>query len=204
LGSGWEIQPARSDEWFRWTFPETAGAQDKISIRMGVFDPNDHSERKENTFKWLDRIGDNGDDEYYEDKDGNGTATKHRSTSSSTSSSPSRSSHFEIRNNSNTYASVENMSVIRQNDHFLIEIEDNGAKLLSQKWGKKYLELAQVVDRAASEMEAADGELTLGNQVVLAQRRKGDSFWDKISIHGDLALRIPVDRQWVHDVSDEE
>ncbi|KAF9322927.1 hypothetical protein BGZ91_003949, partial [Linnemannia elongata] len=117
-------------------------------------------------------------------EDNSNTSSKHQKKSSSSSKS-----HFEIRNNSNTIA-VNNLSVIRQNDHFLIEIEDDGAKLLSQKWGK-------------NEMEAATPGLKLGNQVVLVQRRRNDSFWDKISIHGDLALRIPIDRQWVHDVTDE-
>ncbi|KAF9286525.1 hypothetical protein BGZ88_009036 [Linnemannia elongata] len=194
LGSDWEVQRARSDEWFKWTFPSTEGALDKINIRMGVFDPNDHSERKENTFKWIDRIHEYGDEE---EEDNSNTSSKHHKKSSSSSKS-----HFEIRNNSNTIA-VNNLSVIRQNDHFLIEIEDDGAKLLSQKWGKKFVQLAQIVDRAASEMEAATPGLKLGNQVVLVQRRRNDSFWDKISIHGDLALRIPIDRQWVHDVTDE-
>ncbi|KAF9148699.1 hypothetical protein BG015_009553 [Linnemannia schmuckeri] len=192
LGSDWEVQPARSDEWFKWTFPSTAGALDKVNIRMRIFDPNDHSERKEKTFRWLDHLND-----YDDDDDDNYNSNKHKKKSFSSSKS-----HFEIRNNSNTSA-VDNLSVIRQNDHVLIEIEDNGAKLLSQKWGKKFVELAQIVDRAASEMEAATPGLKLGNQVVLVQRRRNDSFWDKISIHGDLALRIPIDRQWVHDVTDE-
>lgn len=196
LGSDWEVQPAQSDEWFKWTFPTTAGALDKINIRMGIFDPNDHSERKENTFKWLDRLHDY-DEEEEEEEDNNNINNKHKKKSSSSSKS-----HFEIRNKSDTFA-VDSLSVIRQNDHFLINIEDDGAKLLSQKWGKKFVQLAQIVDRAASEMEAATPGLKLGNQVVLVQRRRNDSFWDKISIHGDLALRIPIDRQWVHDVTDE-
>ncbi|KAF8941930.1 hypothetical protein BGZ47_007043 [Haplosporangium gracile] len=192
LGSDWEVQPARSDEWFKWTFPSTAGALDKVNIRMGVFDPVDHSERKENTFKWLDRLHDDDNDD-----DDNDISNKYKKKSFSSSKG-----HFEIHNNSNTFA-VDSLSVTRQNDHFLIQIEDDGARLLSQKWGKKFVELAQIVDRAASEMEAATPGLKLGNQVVLVQRRRNDSFWDKISIHGDLALRIPIDRQWVHDVTDE-
>ncbi|KAG0286072.1 hypothetical protein BGZ97_007566 [Linnemannia gamsii] len=195
LGSDWEIQTARSDEWFKWTFPRTAGALDKINIRMGVFDPNDHSERKENTFKWLDRLRDYGDDS--DDEVNNSNNNKHIRKASSSSKS-----HFEIHNNSATFA-VENLSVVRQHDHVLIEIEDDGAKLLNQKWGRKFVELAQIVDRAASEMEVTTPGLKLGDQVVLVQRRRNDSFWDKISIHGDLALRIPIDRQWVHDVTDE-
>ncbi|KAF9136060.1 hypothetical protein BGW39_008023 [Mortierella sp. 14UC] len=188
LGSDWEVQPAGPDEWFKWEFPSTAGALDRVSIRVGVFDPNDYSDRKENTFKWLDRFGEDTDNEE------EARVVKHRRTSTK--------SHFEIHNNSDTFA-VDSMSVVRQNDHFLIEIEDDGAKLLNQKWGKKFLDLAQIVDQAASEMERANAGLKLGNQVVLVQRRRGESFWDKISIHGDLALRIPVDRQWVHDVTEE-
>ncbi|KAG0295203.1 hypothetical protein BGZ96_012305 [Linnemannia gamsii] len=195
LGSDWEVQTARSDEWFKWTFPRTAGDLDRINIRMGVFDPNDHSERKENTFKWLDRLHDYDDDSDHEGSNNNKNNNHIKKSYSSSKS------HFEIHNNS-TFA-VENLSVIRQNDHFLIEIEDDGAKLLDQKWGRKFVELARIVDRAASEMEATTPGLKLGNQVVLVQRRGNNSFWDKISIHGDLALRIPIDRQWVQDVTEE-
>ncbi|KAK3845579.1 MAG: hypothetical protein J3R72DRAFT_436110 [Linnemannia gamsii] len=197
LGSDWEVQSAGPNEWFKWEFPRTAEALDKISIRVGVFDPNDHSERKENTFKWLDRMSEDDDKDDKEDENEN-RVVKHKHNKYSSSKS-----HFEVRNNSDTFVAVENMSVIRENDHVLIEIEDDGAKLLNQKLGKKFLLLAQIVDRAAGEMERATPGLKLGNQVVLVQRRQGESFWDKISIHGDLALRIPVDRQWVHDVTDE-
>ncbi|KAG0272294.1 hypothetical protein BGZ95_011960 [Linnemannia exigua] len=197
LGSDWEVQSAGPNEWFKWEFPRTAEALDKISIRVGVFDPNDHSERKENTFKWLDRMSEDDDKDDKEDEK-ESRVVKHKHIKHSSSNS-----HFEIRNNSDTFVAVENMSVIRENDHILIEIEDDGAKLLSQKLGKRFLLLAQIVDRAASEMEGATPGLKLGEQVVLVQRRQGESFWDKISIHGDLALRIPVDRQWVHDVTEE-
>ncbi|KAF9087603.1 hypothetical protein BGX23_007988 [Mortierella sp. AD031] len=191
LGPDWEIQPARPDEWFHWTFPKTTGSLDKISMRMAVFDPNDHSERKVNTFKWLDRIQDEVDGK---EDENNVEVNIIRKKSSK---GPS-----EIRNNSDTMW-VENLSFVRENDHFVIEIEDNGANLLSHKWGKNYLELAKIVDRAATEMETADPSVKLGNQVVMVQKNRNDPFWQKFSILGDFALRIPVDRQWVHDVTDE-
>lgn len=60
LGSDWEIQRAQPNEWFRWSFPERGDKKqlDKIDIRMAVFDPNDHSDRKESAFKFLDKIDD--------------------------------------------------------------------------------------------------------------------------------------------------
>lgn len=87
-------------------------------------------------------------------------------------------------------------------------MEDDGAKMMDQPWAKKYLALGQIVDRAASEMEAARPGMKLGEQVVLVhkndKRRGGDdSFWRRWSPYGDLSVRIPFDRTWVKDLSDE-
>ncbi|KAF9920706.1 hypothetical protein FBU30_009374 [Linnemannia zychae] len=187
LGPDWEIQPAGPNEWFKWIFPAKAGDKDEVSIRVGVFDPNDYSNRKVKMFKWMDSF-EQGDD--------------HEGTKRGSLVTYNSNSNFEFRNDSNSF-SVESLSVIRDNDHFVIHMKDDGAKLLRQKWGKKYLELAEIVDRAANEIEARSSDSKFGNQVVLVQRHKKNSFWSKFSIHGDLALRIPVDRQWVHDVTDE-
>ncbi|CAO3573720.1 unnamed protein product [Mortierella alpina] len=186
LGPEWEIQPAiASEEWFRWRFPASADALDRISVRMAVFDPQDKSERKQNAFRFLDKVSEGDQDE--DDAHG-GVVIK-------------KSGRFEVRNNSNTF-SVQNLSVRRERDHFLIEMEDDGAKLLDQKWGRGYLELAQIVDRAASELEAAQPGLKLGDQVVLV-KRDPHSFWNKLSLYGNLNVRVPFSRTWVHDVVDE-
>ncbi|KAG0214374.1 hypothetical protein BGX28_002191 [Mortierella sp. GBA30] len=192
LGPDWEIQPARNnEEWFRWRFPSIGQPVDQLSVRMAVFDPNDKSERKQNTFWLLDKMeGERTDEEEWTlEKTGGSHVQK-------------KSSHFEFRNNSDEFV-VENLSVKRDRDHLLIQIEDDGPKILAQKWGKKYLELAKIVDRASSEMEAAHPGLQLGDQVVLVQRKDRGSFWDKFSPYGDLAVRVPFSRNWVHDVTDE-
>ncbi|KAF9946804.1 hypothetical protein BGZ72_011114 [Mortierella alpina] len=186
LGPDWEIQPANvSEEWFRWTFPASEQALDKVSVRMEVFDPQDTSGRKQNAFRLLDQVSEGGQDEDEEDR---GVVIK-------------KSGRFEVRNNSHGF-SVQDMSVRRDRDHFLIEMEDDGAKLLDQKWGRRYLELAQIVDRAASELEAAQPGLKLGDQVVLVKKDR-NSFWSKFSFYGNLNVRVPFSRTWVHDVVDE-
>ncbi|KAF9276920.1 hypothetical protein BGZ68_009658 [Mortierella alpina] len=188
LGPEWEIQPANAnEEWFRWTFPASEQALDKISVRMAVFDPEDKSGRKQNAFRFLDRVSEGDKDK---DKDGENTGVVIK-----------KSGRFEVRNNSNGF-SVQNMSVKRERDHFLIEMEDDGAKLLDQTWGKRYLELAQIVDKAASELEAAQPGLKLGDQVVLVKKDR-NSFWSKFSLYGNLHVRVPFSRTWVHDVVDE-
>ncbi|KAF9437099.1 hypothetical protein BGZ76_002015 [Entomortierella beljakovae] len=181
LGSEWEIQSSRSDEWFRWTFPTKDNELDKISIRMAVFDPNDKSERKRSTLRWMNSFGES------EKYDKNGIK--------------SEKGKIQFNNNSERL-SVNNMIVKREDDHILIDIEDDGAKLLSQKWSKKYLELARLVDLAATELESRSGS-KLGNQVVLARKDNHDSFWNKFSLWGDISPRIPFDRTWIHDVLDE-
>ncbi|KAI1306759.1 hypothetical protein EDD11_004657 [Mortierella claussenii] len=190
LGQGWEIQRANpKEEWFHWRFPKNDREVDKISVRMQVFDPEDQSNRKEKTIKWLDDMQRDGKED-----------DNIRSLSSSGRS------NFQFRNNSDSsQASIQNLSINRENDHLLIQIEDDGAKLLNQKWSKKYLQLAQVVDKAATEMERRQSGLTLGNQIVLVRRKEYQhSFWNKFSLLGDIALRIPFDRTWIHDVSDDE
>ncbi|KAG0307615.1 hypothetical protein BGZ98_010278 [Dissophora globulifera] len=196
LGLDWEIERARPDEWFRWEFPLKPNEQDRISIRMAVFDPNDHSARKQQTMRWLDNVKKFGDDDSksQEVEKKNGDVDRRTKRTSS--------GNFQIMNNSKNM-SIENLSIERDNDHVLIRIEDDGAKLLNQAWGKNYLELAKIVDRAASELEAADSGLDLGEQVVLVHKDKGESFWNKFSLVGDIALRVPFSRTWVHDVTDE-
>ncbi|KAF9936202.1 hypothetical protein BGZ67_002598 [Mortierella alpina] len=184
LGPEWEIQPANAgEEWFRWTFPANKLALDKVSVRLAVFDPQDMSGRKQNAFRFLDKVSEGG-----QDKDGESSVIK-------------KSGRFEVRNNSSAF-SVQNMSVRRERDHLLIEMEDDGAKLLDQKWGRRYLELAQIVDRAASELEAEQLGLQLGDQVVLVKKDR-NSFWSKFSPYGNLNVRVPFSRIWVHDVADE-
>ncbi|KAG0034247.1 hypothetical protein BGZ81_005594 [Podila clonocystis] len=180
LGPNWTVQAAKSDEWFRWTFPETVSknsdkpvALDKVDIRLGVFDPKDQSEIKQRVFKLLDGVKDSDDFKRCR-KD-------------------SKCSKFE---------NIENLQVRRDENHIVITMEDNGEKIMEQEWAKKYLELGQIVDRAASELEARQPGKKLGEQVVLVRKNK-DSFWSRISPYGDLSLRIPFNRTWVHDLSDE-
>lgn len=177
LGPNWTVQAAKSDEWFRWTFPETVNktgdkpvALDKVNIRIGVFDPKDQSESKVRTFKFLDRIQDSGE--------------------------------FKKCRNGKKAKCIENLQVHRDENHIVISMEDNGEKIMEQEWAKKYLELGQIVDRAASELEARQPGKKLGEQVVLVHKNK-DSFWSRFSPYGDLSLRIPFNRTWVHDLSDE-
>ncbi|KAF9571101.1 hypothetical protein EC968_001020 [Mortierella alpina] len=186
LSPEWEIQPANaSEEWFRWTFPANEQMLDQVSVRMAVFDTQDKSERKQNALRFLSKVSESD-----QDIDGENTGVTIK-----------KSGRFEVRNNSNTF-SIQNMSVRRERDHLLIEMEDNGAKLLDQKWGKRYLELAQIVDKAASELEAAQHGLKLGDQVVLV-KKDPHSFWSRFSLYGNLNVRVPFSRTWVHDVVDE-
>ncbi|KAF9102820.1 hypothetical protein BGX27_010846 [Mortierella sp. AM989] len=182
LGSDWEIQKAQPNEWFRWTFPERSSKKqlDKIDIRMTVFDPNDHSDRKEKSLGLMDKLkGFDGMDEVKRkcksDKHG-GTAGCHI---------------------------PDSLMVKREGDQFLIQLEDDGEKLMEQKMAKKYLALGRIVDRAAKEMESAQPGLKLGEQVVLVHKNKReDCFWSRWSPYGDLALRIPFNRTWVNDLND--
>ncbi|KAF9348513.1 hypothetical protein BGX26_000093 [Mortierella sp. AD094] len=188
LGPDWEIQKSKSGEWFRWEFPRSDNELDRIDIRMAVFDPNDNSDRKHNGLKWLN-IKDSDDNDNDNDNDKHNKSGKKDHV------------NLQLRNNSEKF-SVENLVVRREDDYVVIQIEDDGAKLLSQKWGKKYLELAKLVDRAATELESTQG-LKLGSQVVLVRKEDHSSFWNKFSLCGDIAPRIPFDRTWVHDVTDE-
>ncbi|GJJ72957.1 hypothetical protein EMPS_05315 [Entomortierella parvispora] len=194
LGRDWQVQSARSDEWFRWTFPDPKlGAtgevpKDKIDVRMAVFDPNDHSERKAKTMKFLDRFQD-------EDQEPSRRAMKKWKQ---------RHCH---KGSDDDCAMLESLKVKRQGDHFMIQLEDDGEKIMEQKWAKKYLALGQIVDRAATEMEKAQPGLKLGDQVVLVHSMAGkdeDSFWNRWSPYGHVTLRIPFDRTWVKDLSSDE
>ena len=106
---------------------------------------------------------------------------------------------------------LESLKIQRDGDHILVHMEEDGAKMMDQIWAKKYLALGQVVDRAASEMEAARPGMKLGEQVVLVHKNNSssngrhhndDSFWRRWSPYGDLSLRIPFDRTWVKDLSE--
>ncbi|KAK3846840.1 MAG: hypothetical protein J3R72DRAFT_432524 [Linnemannia gamsii] len=207
LGGDWEIQPARPDEWFRWTFPTTASTSatkstdkpdasslDKLSVRMAILDPHDQSDRKLKTMKFLDKLQDN--------KDMSHKMKRHFKEHAD--------SHSNNTHHKECGQMLESLQVHRDGDHILIQMEDDGAKMMDQPWAKKYLTLGQIVDRAASEMEAARPGMKLGEQVVLvhknSQGRRGDkedSFWRRWSPYGDLSLRIPFDRTWVKDLSDE-
>lgn len=182
LGPDWEVQKAKPDEWFRWTFPKDEQSLDIISIRMGVFDSTDHYARKETAHQYLDS---SSDSEIIVD---------------SKTGESKRSRRFEFRNSSDVL-SMDNLSIIREEGHLLIEMEQDGEKLLEEKWGKRYLELAKIVDRAASELEMTRG-VDLGDQIVLVQKHK-DSFWNKFPFIGNMALRIPFSRTWIHDVTGE-
>jgi hypothetical protein len=204
LGADWEVQPARPDEWFRWTFPTTtisaksgskpdaASSLDKLSVRMAILDPHDQSERKVKTMKFLDKLQDNKE-----------MSCKMRRHFKEHADSDPNSHHRECGR------MLESLKIQRDGDHILVQMEDDGAKIMDQPWAKKYLTLGQIVDRAASEMEAARPGMKLGEQVVLVhksdKRRNGgeDSFWRRWSLYGDLSLRIPFDRTWVKDLSDE-
>ncbi|KAG0046315.1 hypothetical protein BGZ83_008514 [Gryganskiella cystojenkinii] len=191
LGRDWQVQAARPDEWFHWTFPDPKKANekdlmDKVDVRMAVFDPNDHSRRKEKTMKLIDRIQDD------EDEDSRRVVA--------------RKWNRRCRKIDENSEIIESLKVKRQGDHFVITIEDEGEKIMDQIWAKKYLQLGQIVDRAATEMERAQPGLKLGNQVVLIHTRSGnshdeDSFWNRWSPYGNVSLRIPFDRTWVNDLS---
>ncbi|KAF9353924.1 hypothetical protein BGX26_008309 [Mortierella sp. AD094] len=177
LGSDWEIQKAQPNEWFRWTFPERGDKKqlDKIDIRMTVFDPNNQSDRKEKSLEFMDKL------KGFDGMENNCKKRKHRADCQL----------------------PENLMVKREGDQFLIQLEDDGEKLMDQKVAKKYLALGRIVDRAAKEMEAAQPGLSLGEQVVLVHKNKReDSFWSRWSPYGDLALRIPFNRTWVNDLND--
>ncbi|KAF8945720.1 hypothetical protein BGZ47_002115 [Haplosporangium gracile] len=202
LGADWEVQPARPDEWFRWTFPtisptskggdkSDAASLDKLSVRMAILDPHDQSEYKAKTMKFLDK--------FQENKEISSKMRRHFKDHADSDSNPY---HRECGR------MMESLKVQRDGDHILVQMEDDGAKMMDQPWAKKYLALGQIVDRAASEMEAARPGMKLGEQVVLvhkSDKRRGehDSFWRRWSPYGDLSLRIPFDRTWVKDLSDE-
>ncbi|KAH7044912.1 hypothetical protein BKA57DRAFT_468211, partial [Linnemannia elongata] len=197
LGGDWEVQPARPDEWFRWTFPTVssstskgdkpdAAALDKLSVRMAILDPHDQSERKAKTMKFLDK---------FQDKEVSSKMRRHFKDHADSDSHHRECSRM-----------LESLKVQRDGDHILVQMEDDGAKMMDQPWAKKYLALGQIVDRAASEMEAARPGMKLGDQVVLVHKidkRRGaeDSFWRRWSPYGDLSVRIPFDRTWVKDLS---
>ncbi|KAG0001216.1 hypothetical protein BGZ79_004936 [Entomortierella chlamydospora] len=177
LGSDWEIQKAQPNEWFRWTFPERGDKKqlDKIDVRMTVFDPKDQSDLKEKSLEFMDKF-----------KGFDGKEKRCR----------------KGRFGDDCHI-PENLVVKRDGDQFLIQMEDDGEKLMGQKAAKKYLALGRLVDRAAKEMENAHPGLNLGEQVVLVHKNKReDSFWSRWSPYGDLALRIPFNRTWVNDLRD--
>ncbi|KAF9928314.1 hypothetical protein FBU30_002488 [Linnemannia zychae] len=208
LGNEWEIQSARPDEWFRWTFstvPPSSSTSfskdgekhdpaslDKLSIRMAILDPHDQSERKAKTMKFFDKIQDSKDIRRHHIKECTEQSSEH-----------SNKQRHECGH------MLESLHVQRDGDHILVQMEEDGAKVMDQPWAKKYLALGQIVDRAASEMEAARPGMKLGEQVVLVHKnnksngRSEDSFWHRWSPYGDLSLRIPFDRTWVKDLSDE-
>ncbi|KAG0335994.1 hypothetical protein BG000_007036 [Podila horticola] len=196
LGSEWGIEAARDDEYFHWTFPKHENDLDQARIRMAVFDPNDDSGRKQRMFKFLEFV----------DKDSSLSSTSKSQAAIIKGDSGNghgqvikSKGNFEFRNNGGF--AVQDLEVRRDRDHIEVEFRDDGAKLMKQKWLKKYVALGKIVDRAAAELEQVQG-VQLGEQVVLV-RRKTDSFWNRFSIYGDIAPRVPFDRRWIHDVTDE-
>ncbi|KAG0329656.1 hypothetical protein BG004_002282 [Podila humilis] len=197
LGPNWTIQPAKPDEeWFHWTFPEGSkdgvSEVDKVDIRLAVFDPkNDKSESKERFMRWMDKIQDNTDD-FKQNKKIKGCGHHHRD----------HHHHGEDE--------LENVVVRRDKNHVVIQIEEDGQKIMEHSWAKKYLELGKIVDRAATEMEARQPGRKLGEQVVLVHKSNSsngggngkDSFWTRLAPY-DLSIRIPFNRTWVHDLTDE-
>ncbi|KAG0064207.1 hypothetical protein BGZ90_002312 [Linnemannia elongata] len=164
-----------------------AASLDKLSVRMAILDPHDQSERKAKTMKFLDK---------FQDKEVSSKMRRHFKDHADSDSHHRECSRM-----------LESLKVQRDGDHILVQMEDDGAKMMDQPWAKKYLALGQIVDRAASEMEAARPGMKLGDQVVLVhkidKRRGGeDSFWRRWSPYGDLSVRIPFDRTWVKDLSD--
>ncbi|KAF9575805.1 hypothetical protein EC968_001593 [Mortierella alpina] len=186
LGSNWEIQSAKNDEWFRWTFPEMGDSKslDKVDIRMAVFDPNDHSDRKYKAMKFLDKLYDE------DDVEGRRRRLKH--------------CKMNKRGGDDQSCSIEAFDLKREGEHLTVHMEVDGETLMDQKWAKKYLALGQIVDRAAKEIEAAHPGMRLGDQVVLVHKKNtdNDSCWSRWSPYGDLSLRIPFDRTWVNDLSE--
>ncbi|KAG0037101.1 hypothetical protein BGZ82_003170 [Podila clonocystis] len=196
LGPEWAVEAAREDEYFHWTFPKHENDLDNARIRMAVFDPNDESGRKQRVFKFLEFVDKDSSSSSSSksqvtilkgDNDGHGQVIKSKG-------------NFEFRNNKDGFA-VQDLEVRRDGDYIEVEFRDDGAKLMKQKWLKKYVALGKVVDRAATEIEQVQG-VQLGEQVVLV-RRKTDSFWNRFSIYGDIAPRVPFDRRWIRDVTDE-
>ncbi|KAF9286561.1 hypothetical protein BGZ68_002804 [Mortierella alpina] len=188
LGSNWEIQSAKNDEWFRWTFPEMGDPKslDKVDIRMAVFDPNDHSDRKYRVMKFLDKLHDEDDVE--------GRKRRFKQCNKNKRMGDDKSCSVE----------VEDFELKRDGDHLTVHLEVDGEEMMNQKWAKKYLALGQIVDRAAKEIEAAHPGMRLGDQVVLVHKKNtdNDSCWSRWSPYGDLSLRIPFDRTWVNDLSE--
>ncbi|KAF9942419.1 hypothetical protein BGZ67_001775 [Mortierella alpina] len=186
LGSNWEIQSAKNDEWFRWTFPEMGDPKslDKVDIRMAVFDPNDHSDRKHKVMKFLDKLHDE------DDVEGRKRRFKH--------------CRKNKRDGDDKYCSIEQFDLKRDGDHLTVHMEVDGEEMMDHTWAKKYLALGQIVDRAAKEIEAAHPGMRLGDQVVLVHKRNSDndSCWSRWSPYGDLSLRIPFNRTWVNDLSE--
>ncbi|KAF8938547.1 hypothetical protein EDD21DRAFT_372890 [Dissophora ornata] len=181
LGSEWEVQKARPDEWFRWTFPERGDKKqlDKIDIRMTVFDPKDQSNRKERALRKLD---------LFQAMDKRDIAER------SLKCHKGKTAEFNL---------PESLTIKRDGDRVEIKMEEDGEKVMEQKVAKQYLAIGRVVDKAAKEIEAASG-LKLGEQVVLVHKSKNrDAFWSGWAPYGDLELRIPFDRTWVNDLGDE-
>ncbi|KAG0343120.1 hypothetical protein BG004_005478 [Podila humilis] len=190
LGSEWTVEASRPDEYFLWTFPKDESQLDKAEIRMAIFDPNDNSGRKQRMAKLFEFVDRDSKDDILTEVSEKGQAIKLKNNS-----------NVEYRNSSSNCDSTHNLEVRRVGDHVEIKLQDDGAKMMKQKWVSKYVELGKVVDRAASETEQMQG-VTLGNQVVLVHRKASDWHWDKFSIYGHLAPRIPFDRRWIHDVAD--
>ncbi|KAF9165130.1 hypothetical protein DFQ26_000574 [Actinomortierella ambigua] len=226
LGKDWEIQPAGEDEYFHWSFPTNRQPLDKVEIRLAVFDPEDSSRRKHKALKWFDRLAEGineeapcgstdchhrdhhhrrhyrkGDDD--DSDNGNDNNNNNSNNNSGKTTSLSRKSHFQYRQSMwEDYEGPKDMTLRRDGNHVEIQFEDDGAKVMKTKIAKKYLRLGQIVDRAASEVEAREGR-KLGDQVVLVRKVAArDSCW-WWTPYGEISLRIPFSRQWVRDLSDE-
>ncbi|KAF9405207.1 hypothetical protein BGZ94_003695 [Podila epigama] len=184
LGPDWSIQPAKEGEWFHWEFPQPANGKkgnntgstlDKVNIRVALFDTKDQSERKQRTLTFLDRINKFDDSER----------------------------HIKKWSSRNAPCPIENVMVRRDGNHVVITMEDDGEKIMEQSWAQMYLTLGRMVDRAATELEARHPGKKLGEQVVLVYKNKDDSCSNRWSPYGNVAIRIPFNRTWIHDMADE-
>ncbi|KAG0243987.1 hypothetical protein BGX31_010022 [Mortierella sp. GBA43] len=186
LGSEWEIQKAQPNEWFHWTFPERGDKKqlDKIDIRMSVFDTKDHRYSKKKALELLDSC---------------------ESMGSMVDVMENNCKYSKDKDKNDICGILKSLKIKHDDTQVVIQMEEDGEKVMEQKFAKKYLALGRIVDRAAKEMEATHPGLNLGEQVVLVHKNRDlkDSWGGQWSPSSGLTLRIPFNRTWVNDLSEE-